>query len=99
MTEFPIEPLPDMPMIVVTNRDGLYGANALLDKELMGSISGEAFYILPSSVHELIAIPIKAAESVGDLRELVKAVNESNVPLEERLLESVYLFDGEVRIA
>ncbi len=33
------------------------------------------------------------------LRELVKAVNESNVPVEERLSESVYVFDGEVRIA
>ena len=85
-------------MLVVTNRSGLYGAYALLDDGVLRE-RGEKFYILPSSIHELIVIPIQNTESVSNLRELVKAVNSSNVPLEEWLSENVYVFDGEVRIA
>ena len=86
MIEIPNEPLP---MLVVTNRSGLYGAYAMLDNEVLKEL-GEKFYILPSSIHELIVI--KDVESVDELRELVKAVNSSNVPLEEWLSESVYVF-------
>ena len=93
MIEIPSEPLP---MMVVTNKEGRYGAYALLDNKVLREL-GEKFYILPSSIRELIII--QDVESVDGLRELVKAVNESNVPVEERLSESVYVFDGEVRIA
>ena len=95
MLDLPIEPLP---MLVVTNRSGFYGAFAMLDNEVLKEI-GEKFYILPSSIHELRVIPIQNTESVSNLRELVKAVNSSNVPLEEWLSESVYVFDGEVEAA
>ena len=79
MVEIPIAPLP---MQVITNKEGLYDAYAMLDNEVLKGI-GEKFYILPSSIHELIVI--KDVESVDGLKELVKAVNSSNVPLEEWL--------------
>ena len=67
--------------------------------QFLTGIDGK-FYILPSSIHELIVIPAKATESVDGLKELVRALNESNMPREEWLSESVYQYkDGEAGIA
>lgn len=92
-----------IPMMVVTNEEGLYGAYALLDEEVLKEIRervGE-FYVLPSSIHELIIVPVNAPETVTaeHLRELVQAVNRETLPREEWLSDSVYKYDGEVGMA
>lgn len=60
-------------------------------------VLGEGYYILPSSVHEVLLIPDSC---FGDLtpesmQEMVKEVNESDVLPGEVLSNSVYHFDGE----
>ena len=59
------------------------------------------YCILPSSVNEVIVIPDLSPDMTPKyLKELVKAVNESSVPHEEWLSESVYKVEGGVlRIA
>ena len=62
---------------------------------------GSDLYILPSTIHELLAVP----SDIGDpqeLRMMVAAVNENDVPKEELLSDNVYYYDrttGKVRIA
>ena len=53
------------------------------------------YYMLPSSVNEVIVIPDLSSEmNPAELRQLVMAVNESSVPKAEWLSENVYKFDG-----
>ncbi len=93
-------------MIVITNPSGINGAYGMLDDALLESVSkrfelsgehgkcGDAdFYILPSSVNEIIAVPGGAEAGIDEMRSLVKVVNETNLPREEWLSESVYIFE------
>ena len=62
---------------------------------------GSDLYILPSSIHEILLLPVSAGKP-EELAEIVKEVNRTQVQPEERLSDSVYLYDrksGEIRIA
>ena len=90
-------------MYVLTNKNKSFGAAALLDKETMKSITGRfgTVFVLMSSVHEtLIVIPDDNMD-VSDLRAMVHEVNETQVSVEERLSENVYIFSADegLRIA
>lgn len=62
--------------------------------------------IIPSSVHEILAVQVRSKVdldgNLDHIRRLVSEVNRTNVSLDERLSDSVYIFEretGEVRIA
>ena len=62
---------------------------------------GSDLYILPSSVHEILLLPADAGNPEG-LAEIVKEVNLTQVAPEERLSDSVYLYEresGKIKIA
>lgn len=96
---------PDGPqMYVLTNARKLHGANIMLYKEYL-EITAEKmngdFYIIPSSIHELIAVPV-SAQGLEELREMVKAVNDNQLAPEEILGYEVYRYNretGEVEVA
>ena len=86
-------------MYVLSNSLGQYGAGTLLNIPFMDSFLNrmeEDFYILPSSVHELILVPVSAAVSEDRLSQMVHEVNEKEVPEEDFLSDSVYRY-GELR--
>lgn len=61
---------------------------------------GAPLFILPSSVHELIAIPDKGISDVNELRNMVREVNETQVEAEEILSNQVYRYSkGKYAIA
>ena len=74
-------------MYVLTNARKLHGANIMLYKEYLEiaakKMNGD-FYILPSSIHELLAVPVSTAE-IEELRQMVKEVNDNEVAPEEIL--------------
>lgn len=53
------------------------------------------FYILPSSVHEVILIKKNGEShmSLLELEEMVKSINQTEVAKEERLSDHVFLYD------
>ena len=55
----------------------------------------EGFYIIPSSVHEVIMIPESWIEDPAELGFMVREVNEKAVPSDEILSDSVYHYDME----
>ena len=61
-------------------------------KNFSGMIEND-FYILPSSIHEVILLPVCAEENPVRLQEMVKEVNESQVELQEQLSDQVYFYD------
>ena len=53
------------------------------------------FYILPSSIHEVILVPESFGLEPERMQEMVKEINQTGVAPEEVLSDSVYYFDGE----
>lgn len=90
--------LEDSPLYVLTTESGLDGASLIADKKVLKQVHeelGEDFYILPSSIHEVILVGKTEVDGdVDSLREMVQSVNEKEVPTEERLSDNVYEFDG-----
>lgn len=86
-------------MNVISNKTAMYGASVILMDGLLDKIYEKAgekdFYILPSSVHELIIMTNADKLDVEMLSEMVMSVNESQVALEERLSNQVYRYNGE----
>jgi len=93
------------PMYVLSNNTKLNGAAEILDEDLMKQISakiGGDFIILPSSIHEVIILPVSDDHSVEDLEAMVNEVNASEVDPVDRLTNSVYRYSaatGEIRFA
>lgn len=91
------EELPESPMIVLSNRTGIYGASAILYPGMPKRIYeyvGKNYYILPSSIHELLIVPGNEQIFPGNLKEIVRDVNTNHISAEEFLSDSIYYFDG-----
>ena len=85
----------DEAMFVLTNRQKMYGAAALLSKSTMTDIIkkiGKDFFILPSSVHEVLVVPATPDMEALMLKNMVCEVNETQVSPEDRLSDSVYIY-------
>lgn len=90
-------------MYMLTNRYCLYGAAGMLDKSMLAQFADEKgadIYILPSSVHELILLPVTEERDKGGLNEAIKDANRITADPGDRLADHVYLYErsGEVRI-
>ena len=88
-----------IPMWVLTNKRRLYGAGALLYDNQLEQIAEKMqgdFIVLPSSLHEVIITPIFDRD-IAYLAEMVQEINESQVLLEERLADSVYIYHRETK--
>lgn len=88
-------------MYILTNQDNQNGAFSALQTDtlshLTDEIDADKIYILPSSIHELIAVPAYDFKP-NDLKEMVMSVNRSEVAEEEFLSDMVYRFDRNSRI-
>ena len=83
-------------MYVAGNDTKNYGAAVIIYEDFLSSFAEKIqsdFYILPSSVHEVILIPVENEESeVSRLKDMVCEVNHTELSREEILSDSVYLF-------
>ena len=84
-------------VFVITNQFGYYGAAAAFYpgalKELSGALGGD-LYLLPSSVHEFLALPVRDAPSCEFLEQTVGSVNAGHVEPEDVLSDHVYLYEA-----
>ena len=90
---------PEQTMWVVSNNRGIDGAVSMLYENELHELAGKLendLYILPSSVHEVIAVPTDLA-SPEELAEMVAEVNMQEVSLDERLSNQVYHYDKDLR--
>lgn len=88
-------PTADNVMYVLSNINKIHGASVVLNNEMMERVIntvGETFFVLPSSVHELLIVPAKAHMQVEDLKAMVYEVNSTQVCMEERLSNNVYTY-------
>ncbi len=83
------------PMYVLTNRIKLHGAACILYDNLLSSLSkkfNDDFYIIPSSVHEVLLIPQSVTASKEELDSMIREVNATQVPDEDILSDHAYLY-------
>lgn len=88
--------------LVITNNGAYHGAGAFIYEDFISELLGKYntdFYILPSSIHEVLAIPkIKTDEVMSDaenvLREMVREVNTTEVSDKDKLSYSLYFYDN-----
>ena len=88
---------------IVINAAGAINATATIDVEatllsmftnqLSGMSMGD-FFILPSSIHELLVVPKQDGMELSDLESMVKEVNATQVAPEEKLSDHVYEYDA-----
>lgn len=89
------EKIEESGMYVLSNRETIYGAAKLLCKPFMEKIAdGKSFYILPSSVHELILVVEWVRIAREELDEMVCEVNRTEVAEEEVLSDHAYFYDS-----
>lgn len=85
-------------MYVLSNRLRSFGAAALLyDGRLegIGAYLKSNYYVLPSSVHEVIVIPEREAAGKEALSAMVAEINRTQVEAEEVLSNRAYYYDRE----
>ncbi|SDB08720.1 DUF5688 family protein [Eubacterium oxidoreducens] len=87
-----------IPMYVITNTEKINGAAVMLYPNVLKNLAQTMksdLYIIPSSVHEIIAIPQSHAKDKSALDEMVVEVNQDQVPDEEILSDHVYYYSLE----
>jgi len=84
---------------VLTNKIRSFGAAAILYEgvlEMVGDFLEDNYYVLPSSVHEVIIVSETEAPWGGaGLSEMVKEINHTQVDEEDILSDTAYYYDRE----
>ena len=88
-----------VPMYVLSNKSRIEGAACLLYPDLIKDFAealGSSLYIIPSSIHELLLLPATNTDESGDIKEMIREINDTQVRMEEILSYSLYLYDKKV---
>ncbi len=91
----PEEDDPHFPMYVLTNGPNLFGAACMAYDGLMDQYAeelGSGFYILPSSIHELILVPSRENTRMAEFSRMVQDVNTTQVEPEDVLSDHAYYY-------
>ncbi len=84
-------------MYVVSNTQRMNGATVLMYPDALKKIAervGGEYYILPSSTHEILAIPKNQAPTPRELRQMVREINRDQVEPTERLASEVFSYEA-----
>ena len=90
------------PMMLVATVEGSFmGASVIQYPGFMDQAAekiGGDFFVLPSSIHEVLLIPDDGTQDYHDLAEMVQTINETQVAPAERLSDNVYHYDKADRV-
>lgn len=87
-------------LYVASMPDMAYGAGVILYPDFMEKAAekiGGDFYVLPSSVHEVLLLRDDGVVPLKDLKDIVHSVNRTEVAYEDYLSDNVYHFDAAER--
>lgn len=86
------------PIYIMTNEASYYGASMILDEENLEQIArlldGD-FYLIPSSIHEMLCIPVNSDLDKDFLKYLLEDVNKTQVLPEEILEWHLYRYHAD----
>lgn len=87
-----------VPMYVLSNKNRVEGAACMLYPNLIqdfAEVIQSSFYIIPSSIHELLLLPTEHLEESQEIKQMIREINDTQVSVEEILSYSLYLYDKE----
>ncbi|MBQ8247235.1 MAG: hypothetical protein IJZ42_08880 [Lachnospiraceae bacterium] len=87
-------------MYVLSNSSRMFGASVILYDGVLETCAerlGGSFYILPSSVHEVILVQDEERITTDNLARMVREVNETQLEEQEFLSNSVYYYSVETK--
>lgn len=87
-----------VPMYVLSNKNRVEGAACMLYPNLIQDFAKaiqSSFYIIPSSIHELLLLPTEHLEESQEIKHMIREINDTQVSVEEILSYSLYLYDKE----
>ncbi|MDY6308752.1 MAG: DUF5688 family protein [Oribacterium sp.] len=87
-------------LFVASMPDMSNGAGVIMYPDFMDKAAKELggdFYVLPSSIHEVLLLRDDGVVSLEDLKDIVRTVNRMEVAPDERLSDNVYHFDAAER--
>ena len=85
-----------LPIYIATNANNLYGSCCLLYEnalEIFAEMIGTNYYILPSSLHEILLVPEDDDANAAVLTAMVQDVNITSLSPDEILSNHVYYYD------
>lgn len=85
-----------IPMKVLTNEKRTQGAACMLYPDVLAGLAekeGRSFYILPSSVHEVILMADMGVGEAEGFKRMIVEINATQVAPEEVLSDSLYYYD------
>ena len=89
------------PMFCLTNETKMNGASLLLQEDIrkqIGECLGSDYFVLPSSIHEVLILPDNGMFEVPALNQMVQEVNETQVEPQERLSDKVQFCNGKTAV-
>ncbi len=87
-------------LYVITNESRYNGAASILYEEALEEAAecmGGSYYILPSSIHEVILFPDFDTPDPGILLKMVHDVNRDEVAVTDQLSDNIYYYDSETK--
>lgn len=87
-------------MYILTHEGKCNGSVCILYTDILSKVAemvGSSLYILPSSIHEVLAISTNTPMTLNCLSDLVYSVNMEQVEIQDRLSHNVYLFDRDTK--
>jgi hypothetical protein len=88
--------LEKMKMQVLSNIKRTQGAACILYPEVLKTLADRcecSFYIMPSSIHEVILMAVTGKEDTDELKSMIHDINVTQVEPEEVLSDSLYYYD------
>lgn len=88
----------DVPLWVASTKRSIDGAAVLAYPgflEMMADTFEKSFYIIPSSIHEVLLLPDDGYAKADELVQMVKSTNKALVQYEDVLTDSAYRYDAE----
>lgn len=77
-----------------------YGANVLLQPGFLESVYQELgcnFFVLPSSIHEVLLLKDEGDESLDKAKDVVRSANQEDISVDNFLSNTIYYYDGQTK--
>jgi len=84
-----------IPMYLLTNRLKIHGATVILYDGLLEEIAkwlNSSFIVLPSSVHEVLIVPVHSKRELSRYTRMVWEVNATELPIDDILSNHAYYY-------
>ena len=86
----------DVKLLISSNQHVVYGASAIISHDILNDVHDKLgdFFIIPSSVHEVLLLPVNDGGEAEAMADMIKAVNTEHVAPNEVLGNHAYRYDG-----